>query len=130
MNLNDYFENAKGLGVLATANAQGQVNLAVYARPHVVDDATVAFIMADRLSHTNLQSNPHAAYLFHEAGQGYNGVRLHLVMTGEETSPTKIQAVRRRTTPAVSQGEEGQQRFLVTFRVERARPLVGDGDLA
>jgi len=129
MDLSAYFENAKGLGVLATADGEGQVDLAVYARPHVVDESTVAFIMADRLSHANLQANPRAAYLWHQAGQGYDGVRLHLVKTGEETSPTKIQAIRRRSTPPVCEGEEGEQRFLVTFRVERVRPLVGDGDL-
>jgi predicted pyridoxine 5'-phosphate oxidase superfamily flavin-nucleotide-binding protein len=129
MNLKDYFENRQGLGVLATADAEGRVDVAVYARPHVVDDETVRLIMADRLSHANVQSNPHAAYLFHEKGPGYEGVRLHLTMTGEETSPAKIQEVRRRTTPDICKGEEGDQRFLVTFRVDRVRPLVGDGEL-
>ncbi len=130
MNLRDYFENRKGLGVLATADAEGTVDLAVYARPHVVDDETVRLIMADRLSHANLRSNPHAAYLFHEQGPGYEGVRLHLTMTGKETSPAKIQEVRRRTTPEICKGEEEEdQRFLVTFHVDRVRPLVGDGEV-
>ncbi|MFO8012456.1 MAG: pyridoxamine 5'-phosphate oxidase family protein [Phycisphaerae bacterium] len=129
MNLKDYFENRQGLGVLATADAEGKVDVAVYARPHVTDDETVAFIMADRLSHANVQANPHAAYLFHEKGPGYEGVRLHLTKTGEETSPTKIQEVRRRTTPDICKGEEGAQRFLVTFRVDRVRPLIGDGEV-
>jgi hypothetical protein len=130
MDLKNYFENHKGLGVLATADEQGRVDVAVYARPHVTDDETVSFIMADRLSHTNLQSNPQAAYLFHEKGPGYEGVRLHLTKTGEETSPTKIQEVRRRTTPDICKGEEAEQRFLVTFRVDRVRPLIGDGEEA
>ena len=58
MKLGDYFDKVKGLGVLSTADSSGKVNSAVYARPHVVDEQTVAFIMADRLSHANLQSNP------------------------------------------------------------------------
>ena len=128
MNLKDYFETHTGVGVLATADADGRVDVAVYARPHVIDGATVAFIMADRLSHANLASNPHAAYLFHEKGPGYEGVRLHLMMTGEETSPTKLQEVRRRTTPDISDPTEGEQRFLVTFRVDRVRLLIGDGE--
>jgi hypothetical protein len=128
MDLKRYFENHKGLGVLATADAEGRVDAAVYARPHVTDNETVAFIMADRLSHTNLQTNPRAAYLFHEKGPGYDGVRLHLTKTAEETSPTKIQEVRRRATPDVCNPEEGDQRFLVTFRVDRVRPLIGDAD--
>jgi hypothetical protein len=46
MDLKGYFESANGLGVLATADQQGKVNVAVYARPHVVDDKTIALIMA------------------------------------------------------------------------------------
>ena len=64
MKRSEYFEKTKGTGILATADGTGQVDAAVYARPHFLDEQTVAFIMADRLSHKNLQSNPHAAYLF------------------------------------------------------------------
>jgi len=62
MNLSEYFEKTKGTGVLATADTTGEVDAAIYARPHFVDEQTIAFIMADRLSHRNLQSNPHATY--------------------------------------------------------------------
>jgi hypothetical protein len=33
MSLKDYFDNAKGYGVLATADAAGKVNTAIYSRP-------------------------------------------------------------------------------------------------
>jgi len=45
MDLHNYFENAKGHGVLATSDEQGRVNMAVFSRPHVFEDQTVAFIM-------------------------------------------------------------------------------------
>jgi len=32
MKLSEYFEQAKGIGVLATADAHGKVNVAIYAR--------------------------------------------------------------------------------------------------
>ena len=47
MNLADYFENAKGVGVLATADAEGRVNVAVYARPHFLDPADENSAYAD-----------------------------------------------------------------------------------
>ena len=84
MNLKDYFEDAKGLGVFATADSEGKVDVAVYSRPHVMDSETVAFIMRDRLTHHNLQSNPHGAYLFAEAGKKYVGKRLFLTKIREE----------------------------------------------
>ena len=121
MDLQTYFEKHTGSGILATADADGKVDLAVYARPHVKDNATIAFIMRDRLSHQNLQSNPHAAYIFLEEGEGYRGKRLYLTRSNEETSPEKIDALRRRTTPDRHPDED---KFLVTFRVDRVRPAV------
>jgi hypothetical protein len=75
--LKDYFENTTGHGVLATADAQGKVNQAVFARPHYMEDGSLAFIMPHRLTHKNLQENSHAAYLFMEKGPGYKGVGVH-----------------------------------------------------
>jgi hypothetical protein len=127
MKLSDYFENVRGTGVLATADSEGKVDVAVYARPHVMDEETVAFIMADRLSHRNLQSNPYAAYLFMEAGEGYAGKRLHLIKVQEETDTERIEAVRRRKTPSACLDSSEENKYLVHFRVESVRPLIGDG---
>lgn len=129
MRLNEYFENARGVGVLATADADGKVNVAVYSRPHFLEDdeQQVAFIMADRLSHDNLQANPHAAYLFIEEGEAYVGRRLSLTKLREETDMEKIRAIRRRNLPRASEASKDEQRYLVHFRVDNVRPLVGTG---
>ena len=84
MDIVSYFSNVKGRGVLATADDQGKVAIAIYATPHIMDENTIAFIMADRLTHHNLKSNPHAAYLFMEDAPGYKGLRLYLTKTREE----------------------------------------------
>jgi hypothetical protein len=124
VNLHDYFESTQGLGVLATADAEGKIDAAVYARPHVIDETTAAFIMRERLTHQNLQSNPHAAYLFIEKGEGYLGKRLYLTKIRETTDATLIDSLRRRT-PKVCKAE-GSNEYLVHFRIEKIRPLVGD----
>lgn len=124
MDLHEYFENTKGLGVLATADTEGHVDVALYARPHVVDDETVAFIMAERLSHANVTANPNAAYLFVESGPGYKGKRLYLKKTKEETDPEQIEAMRRENRKGHDYGEENK--YLVTFKIEESRALTGD----
>ena len=124
MSLTEYFEAKEGLGVLATADSEGNVDLAVYGRPHVIDQTTVAFIMRDRLSHRNIESNPKAAYMFAEKGQGYNGKRLYLTMTGEETDPEVIESFGRRKKGHGRSADE--KRYLVYFSVDKERPLVGD----
>jgi hypothetical protein len=124
MSLAEYFENTKGLGVLGTADANGNVDLAIYARPHVQNEENVSFIMGDHLSHENVAQNPHAAYLFVEDGPGYKGMRLYLTRTGEETDPEKIEAMRRPSRKGIDYGEA--LKYLVHFRVEKSRRLVGD----
>jgi hypothetical protein len=124
--LSEYFEKTQGIGVLATTDASGQVNQAIYSRPHFPDDDdenTCSFIMSNRLSHDNVGHNPSASYLFIEEGEGYVGKRLSLTVIGEETDPGKIEAIRHRNIPTISE-EEGK--YLVQFRIEGVRSLIGN----
>jgi hypothetical protein len=125
MNIHEYFESRRGLGVLATADSGGNVNMAVYSRPHVIDDETVAFIMGDRRSHRNLLSNPRASFLFREDEAGYAGLRLYLEMIREEKNSPLIDDLRRKKR-AESATAVDADRFLVFFRITGRRPLVGD----
>ncbi len=127
MNLNDYFESTRGLGILATADSDGNVNMAVYSRPHVIDDETIAFIMGDRRSHRNLLANPRASFLFREGDAGYAGMRLYIEKIREEKNSPLIDDLRRKKR-AESAKVEDADRFLVFFRITGRRPLVGDSD--
>lgn len=123
MKLHEYFDIKQGVGVLSTADGDGKVDAAIYARPHCMEDGTLAFIMRDRLSHHNLQSNPHATYLFKEEGAGYKGKRLFLTRVKEEKNSERLESLRRRKS-AYGNGED---RFLVFFKLDKELPLVGDG---
>ena len=125
MKINEYFKTAKGQGVLATADAEGKVNVAVYAVPHAIDDSTVAFIMTEKLSHKNLQSNPHAAYLFMEEEEKYKGKRLYLTKIKEEKNSPLLDLIRRKEYPKLK-GKE----YLVFFKVDKVLPLIGAGSEA
>ena len=126
MDLREYFENTKGFGGLSTADKQGKVDAAVYARPHVMEDGTIASIMRDRLTHENLKTNPHAVYLFLEEGKGYRGRRLFLTKIGEEQDSELINEICRRCYPSDLQVKDPQ--FLVFFRIDKELPLVGAGE--
>ena len=127
MNLANYFENTKGRGVLATADAAGRVNIAYYASPHIMDNETVAFIMNDRRSHENVTDNPNAAYLFTahptETDSSLRGIRLYLTMNKEEANTKRLYELKRRYT-----GDTDKTLYLVFFHIESVRPLTGDDD--
>lgn len=126
MNLHDYFNEKSGFGVISTSNNKGEVNSAVYAKPHVIDNNTIAFIMRDKLTRKNVRENPQAHYMFIEHNHGFHGVRLNLTMVEESQDQERIKALSRRP----SKGDESDgDRFLVTFTVNKVLMLVG-GDEA
>lgn len=127
MNLKEYFEKTTGTGILATSDSGGNVDVAVYSRPHVNDDGTIMFVMADRLSHSNIQSNPKAAFLFREDGGGYRGTRLYLEKLREEKNSPLIEQLRTKKHGKQDDASP-KDRFLVYFKVTRVRPLTGDGE--
>jgi hypothetical protein len=125
MDLQEYFETARGIGILSTADSSGNVDSAIYARPHFIDFETIAFIMADRRSHRNLQSNPKGVYLFIEDDAGYHGNRVYIEKCGEERNSPLIEDLRRNKR-AESDEETGKDRFLVYFKIIGIRPLTGE----
>jgi hypothetical protein len=106
---------------MATSDNEGKVNTAVYSRPHFLEDDSTAWIMRDRLTRNNLQSNPYAAFLFVEEGPGYKGRRLYLKKIREEENSELIGSLSRREY----KDDESGSRFLVVFQVEKVLPLIG-----
>lgn len=125
MSLTEYFDTAEGTGILATADSDGNVDLAIYARPHMTDDDTVVLVMSDKLSHANLQTNSKAAYMFIEKSKGYRGKRIYLQKIREENDAELIQSIRRRKRYD-EEGEAVSGSSAVYFKVNKIRPLVGD----
>lgn len=126
MKLRHYFEEHHGRGIISTADAQGNVNAAVYATPHFMDNGQIAFIMRDRLTHKNITENPKAAYLFIEQGDGVRGVRLYLEKTAEEQDSVQLKELNRRKGRYAE--EDLEPKFLVYFKITRILPLLGAGD--
>ena len=123
MDWKDYFEKTTGKGFLATAGRTGKVDIAIYSRPHVMEDGTLAFGMTDRLTHANLGENPYAVYAFND--KGYQGVRLYLEKVREETEGPLLEEIRKRADEVVCPGTGDAIKYVVYFRVTKDLPLVG-----
>ncbi len=122
MSLHEYFETSNGYGVLATSNQEGQVNIAIYSKPHMIDEDSLALIMRNRRSYGNLQTNPTAAYLYIEKDGGYLGKRLHLTKIREDKDQDAIDAIRRKHRTHTGPDSDST---LVIFRIDEIRPAVG-----
>ena len=120
MSLEEFFKNSKGTGILATADADGNVDIALYTKPFVIDEKTVAFIMLNKLSYNNLQSNPKAAYMFLQ--ENYQGKRLYLKKIKEEKDQAKINEMLRRKYD--DKDVLAKEKSLVYFEIEKDIPIL------
>ena len=123
MSLVEYFETTEGTGILATSDSEGNVDLAIYSRPYVIEENIIAFGMLERTSYANIQSNPKAAYMFIEKGRGYKGKRLYLKKTGEEADPQRIEEIKSQR-PKRHESTTDSARHFVYFSVENIRAVV------
>ncbi len=134
MNLKSYFEQHEGVGILATCDPNTFVDVAVYAKPLVVDRTTVAFVMRQRLSHQNVKEHFRAAYMFIEKTQeyktceDYKGIRLYLTLQREEINQSVIEEMHKKD-PCIYPEEDDSEKYLVFFSVSHVRPLAGDGPI-
>lgn len=127
MTLIDYLSTVTGKGILATADAAGKVDAAIYSKPHIMTDNILVFIMRDHLTHHNIGSNPYATYLFIEDGAHYRGIRLFLKKIREDTDPELLAIMTRRHLTPEEDKAKGPK-FLVYFSLEKILPLIGDGE--
>lgn len=127
MKLKHYLEQKQGISILSTADKDGKCTTAIYSKPRIMEDNTVAFIMRERLTYHNVQNNPHAAYMFIESNPGYQGIRLFLTKIREDNDPEMIARMTRRSLTPEEDREKGPK-HLVVFRVDMILPLIGAGE--
>ena len=74
--------------LICTANTKGEVNVAVYGSPRMIDEDTVVLAVRNNRSYQNLQKNPKAAIIVVEPGEikhDSKAVRVYLEVTDIET---------------------------------------------
>lgn len=139
MKLNEYFDKAKGFGVIATSNCEGEVNTATIPKPIIMDDGTAAFLMPGHLTYQNLQSNPRASFYFMEQSNGngcrngsgngtcVTGKRLNLTKVNEDESMELIEVLRKKRYPIFTVKYSNESKYVVFFSVDEEHPLVDGG---
>jgi len=126
MKWSDYFRRTEGLGILGTADSKGKVDLAIYTKPYVINDKTLAFVMRKRLSYENLKENCRAAYMFIERVDNFSGKRFYLAKTREEANPKLINSLKEQN-PAIHPADlDDSKKYVVYFQIKDIRPLIGD----
>jgi len=123
MKLHEMFP-AGGRGIIAASDSSGNVNIAVYAKPHIIDEKTVAWGMTEGRTWACVKDNPHAAYLYMNPGTGYSGVRLKLSLKELAERGDMLETVKKHTAEIVSPAAAKAVKHVAYFVVEEIRSLI------
>ena len=113
-----------GRGVIGTADANGVVNMAVFATPQVIDEETLAWGFTEGRSLANLKQNPHASYLYMAPSRGYSGWRLALTFKEEAGEGELLASIQAGAARAAGPQAGTAIKRVVYFTVDEVRPLM------
>ena len=115
------------IGTLSTANKIGDVNVAIFGSPKMIDENTVVMGIGENRSFRNLQRNPKAVFIVMEPGQtvmDWKGARVYLEAVDIETSGQLYDEIKHDLAKAVGQQAPDMIHAAIRFRITEVRPLV------
>jgi hypothetical protein len=124
------FNKRPRIGALATANTIGDVNVAVFGSPHMIDENTVVMGIGENRSFRNLQRNPKAVFIVMEPGEtvmDWKGARVYLEALDMETSGSFYDQLKQNIAKAVGQQAADMIHAAIRFRITDVRPIVDRG---
>jgi len=115
------------IGTLSTANKIGDVNVAIFGSPKMIDENTVVMGIGENRSFRNLQRNPKAVFIVMEPGQtviDWKGARVYLEAVDIETSGQLYDEIKHDLAKAAGQQAPAMIHAAIRFRITEVRRLV------
>ena len=121
------FNKFPRIGTLSTSNKEGDVNVAVFGSPRMIDEDTVVMGIGQNRSYRNLQRNPKAAFIVMEPGKSvsdWKGARLYLEAVDMETSGDFYDEIKNNIAKIA--GKEAAERIhaAIRFKITEVRPII------
>jgi hypothetical protein len=123
----EFFNKLPRIGTLSTANRNGDVNVAVFGSPQMIDENTVIMGIGRNRSFRNLQENPKAAFMIVEPGKtmmDWKGVRVYLEVMDIESGGGFFEEVRDGIAKAAGKVAADMIHAAIRFKVIEVRPVV------
>jgi hypothetical protein len=128
--LMELFNKWPRIGTLSTANKLGEVNVAVFGSPRMVNENTVVMGIRNNRSFRNLERNPKAVFIVMEPGptvQDWKGARVYLEAVDMETEGKFYEEIKRNIVKAFGQEAADFVHAAIRFRITEVRPIVEVG---
>ena len=121
------FNKRPRIGSLSTANSKGEVNVAVFGSPQMIDENTVVMGIGRNRSFRNLKENPKAVFMVVEPGEtlmDWKGVRVYLEAMDIETGGGFYEQIKENISQAAGKAAGAMIHAAVRFRIVEVRPIV------
>jgi len=128
--LMEYFNKARRLGTLSTADKSGKIDSAVLGSPRMTDEKTVVVGLGKNRTLANLQQNPHAVFLVMEPGKtlpDWKGIRVYLKAKNIVTSGPALASYKTEVAKVAGQQAADMMAAMVSLEITEVRPLVDMG---
>jgi hypothetical protein len=125
------FNKYPRIGTLSTANREGDVNVAVFGSPRMIDENSVVMGIGENRSFRNLQRNPKAVFIVMEPGgeemMDWKGARVYLEATDMETEGRFYDEIKKNIANAAGRQAADMIHAAVRFKITEVRPIVDMG---
>jgi len=121
------FNKYPRIGTLSTANTEGEVNVAVFGSPRMIDENTVIMGIGQNRSFRNLERNPKAVFIVMEQGEtvmDWKGSRVYLEATDMETEGNFYNEIKHSITKAAGKQAADMIHAAIRFKITEVRPIV------
>jgi hypothetical protein len=124
------FNKRPRIGSLSTANKKGEVNVAVFGSPQMIDENTVVMGIGQNRTFKNLQENPNAVFIVVEPGEtilDWKGARVYLEAVDIETGGGFYEQIKENIGKAAGKAAADMIHAAVRFKIIEVRPIVDTG---
>jgi len=125
--LMDLFNKMPRIGTLSTANKEGDVNVAVFGSPRMIDEDTVIMGIGNNRTFRNLERNPKAVFIVMEPGptvMDWKGARVYLEAVAMEQEGQLFDDVKRGIAKVAGQQAADMLHAAIRFTITEVRPIV------
>ncbi|MDY6973816.1 MAG: pyridoxamine 5'-phosphate oxidase family protein [Thermodesulfobacteriota bacterium] len=126
----ELFNKRPIIGTLSTADSKGEVNVAVFGSPQMIDENTVVMGIGNNRTLGNLKENPMAVFIVMEPGEtltDWRGVRVNLEAMSIDTEGGFYEQIKESIARQGGKQAADMIKAAIRFKVTEVRPVVGTG---
>ena len=123
----EFFNKRPRNCLISTANSKGDVNVAVYGSPRMIDENTVVLAVRGNRTYRYLSENPKASIIVVEPGEithSSKAVRVYLELISIETEGPLLKEFKDNLAKRMGKDAADALQAAIRFEITEVRPLI------